>query len=65
MQEETNEDPPSFILVDKNQGSDLRLVCHAPTTEMTLNWISHIRNLLDMQGDFLKGRAVVLGSLND
>jgi len=53
------EDPLRFLLVDKTPGSDFALVCQTPSEEVKHNWITHIRSLLDMQGDFLRGALSV------
>lgn len=48
-------DPLTFTIIDKSPGSDLRLVCQAANEEVKENWVTQIRSILDMQGDFLKG----------
>lgn len=55
LQESSSDDPPLvFTLIDKKPKADLKLTCQAQSDDVTLNWISHIRSLLDMQGDFLR-----------
>ena len=48
-------DPLTFMLIDKTPGSDLRIVIQAPSEDVKQNWVTQIRSILDMQGDFLKG----------
>ncbi len=48
-------DPLTFTLIDKTPGSDLRIVIQAPSDDVKQNWVTQIRSILDMQGDFLKG----------
>ena len=57
LKENYNNDPLCFVLIDKMPGSDLQLVGQASTDTIRDNWIVHIRNLLDMQGDFLRGEG--------
>ncbi len=52
-------DPMQFVLIDKTPGSDLKLILQAPSEEIKQNWVTQIRSILDMQGDFLKGRSKV------
>lgn len=47
-------DPLHFELYDK-VCNELHLTCQAPTEEIKQNWITQIRSILDMQGDFLRG----------
>lgn len=49
-------DPLKFVLIDKTPGADLKLVIQAPSEEVKATWVSHIRSILDMQGDFLRGK---------
>ena len=51
----TENDPLTFTLIDKTPGSDLRIVIQAPSEDVKQNWVTQIRSILDMQGDFLKG----------
>ena len=55
IEDKVAEDPLRFLLVDKTPGSDFALVCQAPSEDIKLNWVTHIKSLLDMQGDFLRG----------
>jgi hypothetical protein len=55
LEDKVAEDPLRFVLIDKTPGSDFALTCQAPSEEIKQNWIAHIRSLLDMQGDFLRG----------
>jgi len=48
-------DPLRFILIDKNPGSDLKLLCQTLNEDVQHTWLETIRSLLDMQGDFLRG----------
>ena len=48
-------DPLTFMLIDKTPGSDLRIVIQATNEDVKQNWVTQIRSILDMQGDFLKG----------
>ena len=57
LKENYNNDPLCFLLIDKMPGSDLQIVGQASTESIRDNWIVHIRNLLDMQGDFLRGEG--------
>ena len=57
LKENYNNDPLCFLLIDKMPGSDLQIVGQASTEAIRDNWIVHIRNLLDMQGDFLRGEG--------
>ena len=50
-----DQDPLTFTLIDKTPGSDLRIVIQAPSEDVKQNWVTQIRSILDMQGDFLKG----------
>lgn len=54
------EDPLRFQLVDKTPGHDTVLVCQALSEEAKQNWMVHIRSLLDMQGDFLRGTSLLV-----
>ena len=56
LQESGNSGDLTFTLTDKAPGSDLKLVMQAPTEQVRQNWVSQIRSILDMQGDFLKGK---------
>ena len=58
IQDKLAEDPLRFLLGDKTPGSELALICQAPSEEVKLNWVTQIKSLLDMQGDFLRGQSV-------
>ena len=44
-----------FVIVDKTPGSTIRYVFEAPSSDSRENWIAQIKDLLAMQGDFLRG----------
>ncbi len=50
-------EPLTFVLNDKTPGSDLKLIMKAESDEIKQNWVSQIRSILDMQGDFLRGNT--------
>ncbi len=53
-------DPMQFVLIDKTPGSDLKLILQAPSEEIKQNWVTQIQSILNMQGDFLKGKLFEL-----
>ena len=52
-------DPLRFILIDKNPGADLKLLCQTLNEDVQRTWLETIRSLLDMQGDFLRGIFII------
>ena len=59
LNDKGNSDPLTLLLTDKTPGSDLKLVLQAKSEEMKQNWVSQIRSILDMQGDFLRGTPLI------
>ncbi len=49
-------DPNVFTLIDKSHGSDLKLICQASNEETKQNWVTQIGSMLNMQGDFMRGK---------
>jgi len=54
------EDTLVFALLDKTPLINLKLVCQAQSEEAKQNWMTHLRSLLDMQGDFLRGSGTAM-----
>ncbi|XP_013406610.1 kalirin isoform X8 [Lingula anatina] len=52
--ESIEDEPNCFVLVDRAPGSDARWILQAAGTEQRDMWNSLIRQILDMQGDFLR-----------
>ena len=55
IKENYESDELCFILIDKMPGSDTQIVGKAATIEIKEKWVTTIKELLDMQGDFLRG----------
>ncbi|XP_076464280.1 kalirin-like [Babylonia areolata] len=47
-------EPLKFILIDRTPGSDIKYIVQAPSQEVKDTWITEVRNILDMQGNFLR-----------
>lgn len=54
MTEKVEGEPLRFVLVDKTPGTDMKFIVQAPSEEVKNEWITQIRSILDMQGDFLR-----------
>ncbi|CAE1271113.1 Kalirin,Rho guanine nucleotide exchange factor 25,Triple functional domain protein,Death-associated protein kinase 1,Death-associated protein kinase 3 [Acanthosepion pharaonis] len=54
MTEKVEGEPLRFVLVDRTPGTDMRFIVQAPSEEVKNEWITQIRSILDMQGDFLR-----------
>jgi len=65
LDEKAGDDRLRFALRDKTPGSQLMLVCQAPSDEVRQNWITQISSILDMQGDLLRGNSVRCDSVVD
>lgn len=51
-------EPLRFILVDRSPGSNIKLLVQAPDADTKETWALQIRQILDMQGDFLRGKSL-------
>lgn len=49
----SDEGPLCFVLSDKTPGLDLKMICQAPDEEIKQNWVTQVKSMLQMQGDFL------------
>jgi len=49
-------EPLVFALLDKTPQTDLKILCQAPSDDVKDSWTSQLRSILEMQGDFLRGR---------
>jgi len=55
MEDRESGDSLRFSVIDKSPTDDLKVTCQASSVDIRDNWITHIRAILDMQGDFMKG----------
>lgn len=55
--DETTENALQFKLTDKTLGNSLIILIQTTTSEQKQQWTSQIRNMLDMQGNFLRGEV--------
>lgn len=60
MTEKVEGEPLRFVLVDRTPGTDMRFIVQAPSEEVKNEWITQIRSILDMQGDFLRGKFIFM-----
>jgi len=58
MNDNISGEPLMFSLLDKTPQTDLKIHCQAPSEEVKDNWTTQLRSILDMQGDFLRGRCI-------
>ena len=55
LDDKSSGDSLMFSLTDKKPLSGIHLICQAPNDQVKQNWVSQIRQILNMQKDFLKG----------
>lgn len=55
MTESVDSDPVRFMLKDQTPGADMKFIIQAPSEEVKNAWVSAIKKILEMQGDFLRG----------
>ncbi|CAH1789675.1 unnamed protein product [Owenia fusiformis] len=54
LEDNVEDEPLGFLLTDRTPGSEQTFVVQASTDENKQIWMFKIRNLLDLQGDFLR-----------
>ncbi|XP_053386213.1 kalirin-like isoform X3 [Mercenaria mercenaria] len=54
MTESVDNDPVKFMLKDQTPGADMKFQIQAPSEEVKNTWVSAIKKILEMQGDFLR-----------
>lgn len=57
LEREEGEDRPLFSLVDKSAGAEHKVSILASSEEQKTLWTTHVHNMLDMQGNFLRGKT--------
>ena len=56
---EQADDPVSFILLDKTHGQEIMsLHCEASSPEMKQNWLTHIKNILELQSKIIISKCL-------
>ena len=60
MTETVDNDPVRFMLKDQTPGADMKFIIQAPTEALKQTWVTAIQKILEMQGDFLRGRQVYI-----
>lgn len=59
LDENIYDDPLRFVLIDKAPLHSIYITCQAPSEDVRENWVSQIKSILDMQGDFLRGILII------
>ncbi|XP_074654482.1 kalirin-like isoform X2 [Tubulanus polymorphus] len=54
LQDNVENEPLQFIIIDKSPGSDMKYYIEASSKEVREQWISEIRNILDMQAGLVR-----------